>query len=222
MLLRPNAYAQVLPESSWEVDSYRRYLGHPCLLVQPTKIQTLTPNKPGIEAPLLAPPPIVMAACFARQWKINASLTGGGFTLSAVDELINLTPEGDPVINWSRRFSYGGVAEYEQTEEEEDEISFITLRISIGSLSAIQYGWSDGKWWPGIAVSVSCRDHTEEDDLFGYGDVGFGHLTVGAEMPITLTVCGEEIPMFYATEGGDAASISGTITIDPEEYLDIE
>jgi len=215
----PSANSIIPASGSWASGSVQ----HPALLTVPTRIQTLPAAQPGIDGSLLAPPPSVVAANFCKTWKLNATLSGSSFSLSVSDEMIDVLYASAAVENWTDRISDGGVATFDQLEEDEDDaVSYLSLSVSIGSMASVLFAWGDSKWWPGFIISVAARDYEAgvKDD-FGSGGIGSTATTLGSEMGITLTVCGEEIPMYYNT-GFEAASITGTITLEPEEYFTVE
>jgi hypothetical protein len=192
---------------------------HPSLLWVPRLIDSLPDLQPGIAGLYDAPPPAVVTAMYARRWKINASLSGAGPTLTVTDEVV------DPISaeTWTEAIEDGtGMTFFDQvgfSEDPEFLSNWVQLSVVVAS-GNLWWSWEDGLWWPGLTVFAQTRDFEAEGNQFSTAQVGGSSGGAVSTSPVVLTFCGVSIPLPYTDSGGPG--LSGSITIEPEDWLEVE
>lgn len=217
-LYTPNLLSSAPANLAWDGDvRINDAAAHPALLMVPQRVENLPGLRPGIGDSYLAPPPPVIAAIFARQWVLNCEIDGAGVSFDRAEETVDLSVG---VTTWRQRF-LGGSTSYNQTETDPAEpLTALQLSWSVNSLAGVQFGWTEGNWWPALNVFVQARNFDLPGFPFATAVVGGIGDPVGSVSPIIFTFCGEEIPLYY-TATSPEISLGGYLKIDVKEWLDV-
>lgn len=211
----PNLGSIIPPNGDLAGDFWAdRAVSHPALLWVPQFVEALPELRPGIAGEYLYPPAVVTAAMFAKRWRINAEVSGSGRTLTLVDHI------GDPSSagSWGAAVK-AGTACLVTAEEGAPPDNWINLSIQIGS-GNLWFSWGEKEWWPGLQIFLQTRDFEAEGDEFGTAQIGSGAVISGGSSGVSVTFCGQAFPLYYTDDPGP--TLSGTIDIQPEDYLSLE
>ena len=194
--------------------------GHPAFPGVVTTNTTTIPDRVYSTAtPFKYPPSALMASMITKSLSLSASLTAGGRSISLSGESVPYQFGGTIETIADRMTPAGsdGVLLYESDNEIVDD-ERLNLTVSMGALSDVAWNISDGKWvWPLLVyVTYSTFDPI---DTYRVGRGDFGSFDPDfEEIAVELTVFGESIPVYGATSD-DLGQITGSITIEAEEYL---
>ena len=213
----PNALGLIPADVAWDGNfSIEKAVAHPVLLHVPRRVETLDLANAGFAAPFLFPPPIVLAAFYAKKWVFSAEITAAGLTYSVSNE------EVDAIQNtWRGVFKNGQSVSWDDSIfGGEDDLNYIDFSWSFGSIYQVTHSWADDEWWPGLRVAIGARDFSLEGAPFGDAFAGNDSDSVGDAVEVSLTVCGETVTL-YRSLFDDDLPLSGTITIEPSEWIDV-
>jgi hypothetical protein len=195
--------------------------GHPAFPgVVETNTTTIQPGAYTTDAPFKYPPSGLMASMITKTLRLSASLTAGGQSISVSSESVPYQFGGviETIADRMTPTGAGGVLLYYKSEVGDGED--LSLTVSMGRLSNVTWNISDGKWvWP-MYISASYRTFFPNPvDLYivGRGE-GSSFSPDFEETGVTATIFGETISL-YGKTSDDLGQITGTITVDAEEYL---
>jgi hypothetical protein len=215
-LYTPSRGSIIPPDADLAGDLWTsRAVVHPALLHVPNIVETLPGLRPGTIAEYIAPPKAVIASTYGKQWRMDASISGSGVTFSRTAEIIS---QSNAVENWTDAILLGTLCSFDETDY--DDVNYVRLFLQISSEN-IWFSWSDKKWFPGLSVTVVTRDFDiEEGEDQTTAEIGDNAEPTGSLSGIEVDICGTLIPLYYV--GTPGPSLSGTITLRPEDYLTVE
>ena len=217
-LYRFNRATRTPDDGDYDGDVYvRRAIAHPCLPIPPARVAALADEEQGIAGPYEIPPQVCIAAAMASEWTLNASFSDGYTTFTAVDEVFTFSAT-QSLGDRSQTSGAGAVCEYTDTQTGANGSS-LQLNVSIGSL--IRMKWTpddDGLWWPGLIISILGVAYDSGSVEVHRVDWNLGS---SVDTPVVtggpaLTVAGESFTLRLA---GDNVSVTGTITLEPTDWL---
>lgn len=211
----PGRASIIPPNGDLEGDAWSdRAAAHPALILVPRMTENLSGLRPGIEGEYFAPPPVVVAAMYAKQWRIDVAVSGAGVTLSRTAQI----EPSDSSTNWRGAVQSGTLCSATFSEGAEPT-NFVTLSLSMGSGNC-WFSWADKEWWPGLEIFLQTRDFEADGTQLTTALIGTSGSIGGSSTGVEVTFCGHTLPLYYT--GSVGPTLSGTIEIRPEDYLTVE
>lgn len=216
MIHHPNRVSIAPTDGSYGGDFWAyRAVAHPGLLWVPRLWEDTMRIHPGIEAPINEPPQPVVDAYFTNKWNVVADISSPAGIGISVSETIGPSTFA-PLTVTAALQNFAGVGETWQNGDPPD--AWISLGLSIEPTSVIYY-WTEGKWWPGISIFVNSRAELGDDPgsgVFYQAELGRSEDVGDPESGLSVNFGGHQWMAL-----GDSG-ISGSITIEPEDYLLLE
>lgn len=213
-LYMPNIGSIIPSSGTFERDTFiAGAVAHPVLPIFPILVDSEDTVGDWIESPLNIPPRLCVCSDYTRKWRVSASLSSGGASLSVSNEIVEADSEEG---TWSTSFRYGTTRVPDPLFFEPGDTS-IRLDLSFSEAGRSRFCWSTGKWFPAISVIAQVLKSSEsKNTLTAWGRVGSsGFSPYGT---ITLTIAGEDVQMYESDTLNDLP-LSGSITLEPLEVL---
>lgn len=209
------------PDAEYSNSPPLRYANaHPAFPGVVEIIDTTTPERMfSKDGGFAFPPSPLLASMLTKTARISASLTAGGISISVSGDLANYFVGTVETIG--ERLGYSGSQDHILFSEDTGFVSDkrLLLGIDLGKLSEVQWNRVESKWvWPLlISISYSTLDPLE---IFTIRRGAFGDVvSANPEAGVSVSFFGESITL-YGKTNDDLGKITGSITIEAEEYLD--
>lgn len=186
---------------------------YPGLPLVPRLTDALTAWQPGIDKPSYAPPNEAYLACWARQWEIEAEITG---STTLTIPLETLTPAF--ADTWPEAVQQGtSVFKSWKEGDSSAEENWVQLSVNIGT-DHLWYDYAAGLWWPGLSINITSRDFGALGSPLRTALLGSsGGGSSAGESDVTVNFGGTVFVPLYTSS--TAVTLSGEIFLRPKNYL---
>lgn len=170
----------------------------------------------SFENPYKLPPSQIAGSLLIKTFKVNASLSAGAASISLVDELVPVKSGTTDILTIGERISYDYRNAWAQLSESQAS-GEDSLALNFFSSFADSTFWirDQAKWVMSLNISVSYSGEETTDDA----TVSNFEVTDSfPEAGILVTYLGKEFQL-YGGDADDLGYVTGTITIEAEDYL---
>jgi hypothetical protein len=215
MIYIPNSAVIAPPSGNWgggfEVESA---FAHNVLLGVPFRTETIDFSRfgPSIPGGLHSPPPSVIAAIYAKKWKIDVDVAGpGGGTRETLQVDAGSQTWGEVLKSGQSLTAEAGNPDFSG-----GVVDYTSVKLSLEFTS---FAWSDPTgWWPGFQCLIDSRTYAFPSPPIRAVQASQwdrGHGATGIEVKFA----DEDFQTFYGF-GGDSG-LSGSIVLEPIEWLEV-
>lgn len=158
------------------------------------------------------PPSLIVASLWTKVFKVTYSLSAGAVSISGTDVLLPVQFGTTAILTLAERLSddYSG-ANADLIDSDSDSGDSLALSLTLPYVSLPYWVRSTGTWRLDVGVNIVFNSSKRVSTFIATADY--------PETGVTLTYFGESIAL-YAVDAATVGEISGSITIEAEEYLD--
>ncbi len=158
------------------------------------------------------PPGLILASLWTKVFKVSYSLSAGAVSISGTDVLAAVKSGSTFILTLAERLSDDySAARATLTDSDSDSGDSMTFTLALPFVAQEFWVRDTGTWRLDVGLNVlfnSSKRVSTNVNTSAYPEPG-----------VTLTYFGEVIPV-YANDATALGEISGSVTVEAEEYLD--